>query len=101
MVVRRSAMAIYTRRVQAVLSDEQYAALTDLSDDTGKPVSALVREAVEQVYFTEAARARRQAALRTILSLAAPAPDWEQMEAEITRGAMGGASHSAKSGSVA
>ena len=83
-------MAVYTRRVQAVLSDEQFAALTDLSGDTGKPVSVLVREAVEQVYFAESARARRQAALRSILSLDAPAPDWEQMEAEITSGAAPG-----------
>ena len=79
-------MAVYTRRVQAVLSDDQFAALTNLADHTGKPVSVLVREAVERVYFAEAAQERRQAALRSILSLGAPAPEWEQMEAEITRG---------------
>lgn len=81
-------MSVYTRRVQALLSDAQFAALTNLSGDTGKPVSVLVREAVEQVYFAEPARTRCHDALRSILSLDAPAPDWEQMEAEIARGAM-------------
>jgi len=84
-------MAVYTRRVQAVLSEEQFAALADLAEDTGKPVSVLVREAVERTYFAEAARARGRAALRAIVSLGAPTAEWAQMEDEITRGGTEGA----------
>jgi hypothetical protein len=79
-------MATFTRRVQTVLSDQQYAALQDLAERRGEPLSVLVRAAVEQTYFAEAARTRRRAALDQLLSLQAPVTDWEQMEAEIARG---------------
>jgi predicted DNA-binding protein len=80
-------MAIYTQRVQAVLSEEQYEALSRLSEEQGKPLSVLIREAVEKVYLEEMDRARRRAALERLLSLEAPIADWEQMEEEIIRGA--------------
>ncbi len=80
-------MAEYTKRVQAVLSDEQYTMLNDLSEKLGKPVSRLIREAVEKVYIEEAAKERRRAALAKILALEpAPVSDWEQMEEEIIQG---------------
>lgn len=81
-------MATYTKRAQTVLSKEQYARLARLSLDTGKPLSLLIREAIEKVYFEEAQRERRQVALASLLSLDAPVADWEQMEDEITRGAL-------------
>jgi predicted DNA-binding protein len=79
-------MAEYTKRVQAVLTDDQYAALADLSARSGKPISLLIREAVEQVYLAKATEERRAAALSRLLSLDAPVADWEQMEDEITQG---------------
>lgn len=81
-------MATYTRRVQAVLSEEQYETLSRLSKERGKPLSALIREAVEQVYLEQADRERRRAALQRLLSLKAPVADWEEMEEEIVRGAV-------------
>jgi hypothetical protein len=81
-------MAVYTKRVQAVLTAEQYAALSQLSAELGKPISLLIREAIEKVYFKEAQGKRRQAALASLLSLQAPVADWEQMEEEIIRGAL-------------
>ncbi len=80
-------MAIYTKRVQSVLTKEQYETLVELSQNTGKPLSVLVREAVEKVYFERKARDRRQAALNRLLSLQAPVSDWSEMEEEIAAGA--------------
>lgn len=70
-----------------MLTDEQYAALSQLSLDTGVPVSLLVRDAIERTYFEQAQRTRRRAALQRLLALDAPVADWDQMEAEIERGA--------------
>ncbi|MBI2320847.1 MAG: hypothetical protein HYU88_01800 [Chloroflexi bacterium] len=80
-------MATYTKRIQTVLTAEQYQALTELADKQGRPLSLLVREAIEKVYFEQAALERRQAALARLLALQAPVSDWEQMEEEIVRGA--------------
>ncbi len=78
-------MSIHTKRVQAVLTEEQYRGLSELSEQRHKPVSVLIRDAVEQVYFAEAQLERRRAALAHLLSLNAPVADWEQMEEEIIR----------------
>ena len=80
-------MAVYTRRVQAVLSKDQYETLYRIAEEEHKPVSVLIREAVEKVYLEQADRTRRRAALQRLLSLGAPTADWEQMEDEIIRGA--------------
>lgn len=81
-------MGRYTKRIQAVLTEEQYEMLSELSDQTGKPVSQLVREAVERIYLEKASEERRQAALDNLLSLNAPVADWEEMEDEIIRGSL-------------
>lgn len=80
-------MAVYTRRIQAVLTEEQYQALSRLAEEMEKPLSVLIREAVEKVYLDQAEQERRRAALRRLLSLEAPVADWDQMEEEIIRGA--------------
>jgi predicted DNA-binding protein len=82
-------MGEYTQRVQTVLTDKQYAELTRLSADLAKPVSVLIREAVEIVYLDSIEKKRRLEALEELLSLEAPVADWEQMEAEIINGAIG------------
>ena len=79
-------MAVYTRRVQSVLTQEQYEALLELSQSTGKPLSELIREAVEKTYLEQQDRNRRQAALERLLSLEAPVSDWPDMEKEIIQG---------------
>lgn len=78
-------MAIYTERVQAVLTKEQHELLRQLAQARKASVSVLVRQAVEQVYLHPAEAERRQAALRNFLSLNLPVADWEQMEEEIIR----------------
>jgi predicted DNA-binding protein len=81
-------MPTYTCRAQTVLTEEQYSLLQSLSEESGKPVSVLIREAIEQVYLQEAVRQRRQAAVERLLALKAPVADWEQVEEEIVRGAL-------------
>lgn len=81
-------MAEYTQRVQTVLTDKQFAELTRLSAESAKPVSVLIREAVELVYLDSIEKQRRLEALADLLSLEAPVADWEQMEAEIINGAI-------------
>ena len=81
-------MAVYSQRVQTMLTPEQYGVLTQLSTQEQKPVSVLVRDAIEKVYFAEAERLRRQSALQRLLALDAPVADWSQMEDEIAQGAI-------------
>ncbi len=79
-------MAVYLQRVQTMLTPKQYGILVQLATQEQKPVSMLVREAIEKVYFAEAERQRRQRALRQLLAVAAPVADWPQMEDEISQG---------------
>lgn len=81
-------MALYTQRVQTVLTEEQFAKLEQVVEETHKPMSVLIREAIEAVYFTPQRRQQRLAALENLLSLYAPVSDWAEMEEEIIRGAM-------------
>ena len=81
-------MAIYTKRIQTMLTEEQNEKLSRLAEEQGKPVSVLVREAIENTYFVQAEREARRAALNNLISLEAPVADWEQMEDEIIRGGL-------------
>jgi len=78
------------KRVQTVLSAEQYELLLQVAKKKQKTVSALVREAVETECLDEELRVTRKHALEDLLSLDAPVSDWEKMETEIERGATGG-----------
>src|SRR3990172_5871480 len=78
--VRRRTMALYTHRVQAVLTEAQFQELTKVAEAAGRPVSVMIREAVETTYLRDVAERRRRAALEQLLSLDAPVSDWGQME---------------------
>ena len=82
-------MATYTRRVQAVLSEEQYEELTRIAQERDQPLSVLIREAVEAAYLADRGTPQRRDALKRMISLDAPVADWEQMEDEIIRGVGG------------
>ena len=81
-------MSMYTNRVQSVLTESQYMGMQELSQKLHKPVSVLIREAIEQIYFQPLLQKQREDALEQLLSLNAPVADWEQMEAEIIQGAI-------------
>ena len=68
------------------MTEKQYDTISRLSEEMGKPLSVLIREAVEKVYIEQAEQERRRAALQRLLSLEAPTADWEHMEEEIIRG---------------
>jgi len=81
-------MANYTERVQTVLTKEQYERLIELAEREQKPLSVMIREAVEERYFVKIDQQKRQEALANLLALDAPVADWPQMEAEIEQGAL-------------
>jgi hypothetical protein len=81
-------MSLYTKRVQTVLTEEQFELLSQVAEQEQKPLSVMIREAVEQVYFEEVARKRRRKALERLLKLNAPIDDWPVMEAKIEKGAI-------------
>lgn len=82
-------MATYTRRVQAVLSEEQYEELTRIAEERGEPLSVLIRQAVEAAYLADRGTPQRRDTLKRLISLDAPVADWEQMEDEIIQGVGG------------
>jgi len=81
-------MGIYTRRVQAVLTEEQYKLLQHLAREKGKSLSALIREAIELEYFQKSLLKQRRQALKQLLSMGATVSDWRKMESEITQGVL-------------
>lgn len=83
-------MSTYVKRVQTVLTEAEFQELVKLSEAKGKPISQLIREAVEDTYFKRIIAERRQAALESLLALDAPVSDWPQIEQEIIRGATEG-----------
>jgi hypothetical protein len=79
-------VTLYTRRMQTMLTEQQYEAMLRLSESSGKPVSVLIREAVESTYFEQSQREQRMEALERLVAMNAPVADWKQMEAEIVKG---------------
>jgi len=72
-----------------VLTERQHDLLLKLAEQEGKPVSAMVREAVEIQYLKGELRKQRRQALQDLFSLEAPVGAWENMEKEIIDGALG------------
>lgn len=83
-------MGTYTKRVQTTLTPKQYELLTGIAERSRKPLSILIRAAIELTYFTQIDRHQRETVLRKLLTLDAPVSDWEEMEGEIERGALNG-----------
>lgn len=78
-------MATLTRRVQVLLSAQQYERLEALAQARGTSVGALIRQAVEKLYLKSDETERLQAA-RRLAALQLPVAGWEQMERESMRG---------------
>ena len=79
-------MSIYTRRLQTVLTEDQFEALSKIAAEMEKPISVLIREAIEKTYLEPSRRDRRRAAAKRLISMNVPIGDWEQVEDEIARG---------------
>ncbi len=76
-----------TKRVQTVLTIEQYELLLQAAKQAGETVSALVRKAIETGPLAQELQRKRERAFEELLSLDAPVSAWEQMEKEIAEGA--------------
>lgn len=87
---KQKTASVRTKRVQTVLTKEQYELLLQVAKKEKKTVSALVRQAVEVECLEEELRTTRQHALKNLLSLDAPVSNWEKMEGEIVKGVIGG-----------
>lgn len=87
---KQKTTSVRTKRVQTILTTEQYELLLQVAKKKKKTVSALVRQAVEAECLEEELRATRQHALKNLLSLNAPVSDWEKMEGEIVKGVISG-----------
>ncbi len=83
-------MVRYARRVYCALTEGQYQALTQVARETRRPMSILIRDAIEAAYSPQTALERRRAALKRLLALNAPTADWSETEQEIVRGATEG-----------
>ena len=78
--------AVYTERVQTMLTAEQFALLSDVAQEENKALSVLVREAIEATYLAAETRRLRRNALDQLLQLDAPVREWPDMEREILKG---------------
>ena len=76
-----------SNRLEIRLNNEQLMTLEEESRRRHKPISTLVRHALEQYYPPRRARvARRLKAVKALGSLNAAVSSWEQMEEEIVKG---------------
>ncbi len=73
----------YVRRVQTLFTPRQYQLLQEYAQEVKKPLSVVVREAVEQSLLEELEQQRKKAALEWLCSQELPVGDWEEMEREI------------------
>ncbi len=74
-------MSTYSKRVQVLLSPEQFSRLQAIARSEGESVGSLVRNAIEDVYLRRAEHERLDA-VRQLGAMSLPVSDWEQMERE-------------------
>ncbi len=79
---------MFSERTQVLLSPEQRRRLERQAAQERRSIGAVIRDAIE-AYTSPSGRTRRQAA-ESLTSIAAPVADWEEMKAEIIRGAVTG-----------
>ncbi len=78
-------MTVLTKRVQVLFPEQVWQNLVQQARVQNRSVGALIRDAVEQIYFADEAKVRKSARTRIIDEIAAmelPVADWEQMERE-------------------
>ena len=80
---------MFTERTQVLLSREQRRRLERRAAQERRSVGAVIRDAVDA--YTGTPSRTRQEAADSLLSLGAPVADWEEMKADILRGATAGA----------
>ncbi|MCX6044358.1 MAG: hypothetical protein NT075_04545 [Chloroflexi bacterium] len=78
-------MTTLTKRVQVLFPEPLWQNLLYQAQLRNRSVGALIREAVEQVYFVdETQKTARSRIIDEIAAMELPVADWEQMEREST-----------------
>lgn len=80
-------MCMLSERTQVLLTPAQRRRLERLAEERHLSMGALIREAID-AYTVPASRSKSEAA-DLLYSLEAPVGDWDEMKAEIVRGATG------------
>ena len=73
----------YVRRVQTMLTEQQYELIQEYAQEMQKSVSALIREAVEDALIVDLEQHRKKKALAWMARQNLPVDDWEVMERQI------------------
>jgi predicted transcriptional regulator len=77
-------MQTYTKRLQILLPPVLWERLQVLARERRVSAATLIRDAVEQVYFSERPAISPLEAVQQLAAMNLPVADWEQMEAEST-----------------
>lgn len=80
-------MPKYVKKIQMLVTDDQYRGLEEIAAQQKKKLGTLVREAVVEYHLKNAKQRRIAEAVDRLLSLPeVPAPDnWEDFEKELAR----------------
>lgn len=78
-------MPKYNKKIQVLLTDDQFCDLVEIAEQHKKKLGVLVREAIEEYYLKEVNRLRISKAVDQFLALPeVQAPeDWERFEKEL------------------
>jgi len=80
-------MHMHSERTQVLLTPVQRERLARIAAREHRSMGAVIRDAID-AYIAPRPSSRGEA-LRALLAMNAPVADWEQMKAEIERGALG------------
>ncbi len=80
-------MAKYSKKIQVLLTENQYKDLEEISSRRKKKLGFLVREAIEEYHLKKKKKREIAEAVDRLLSLPpVPAPEsWEEFEKELAR----------------
>ncbi len=80
-------MLKFSKKVQVLLTEDQYKAMEEISSKRKKKVSFLVREAIEEYHLKAKKKKKIAEAVDRLLSLPpVPVPEsWEEFEKELAR----------------
>jgi len=73
----------YVKRVQMMLTEQQYELLQEYAQEIDKPLSVVIRETVEHSLIIDLEQRRKQKALERLCSGDTPVSDWPEMERQI------------------
>lgn len=73
----------YVKRVQTMLTEQQYELLHEYAQKVDKPLGVVIRETVEHSLIIDLEQRRKQKALEWLFSQELPVDDWEVMERQI------------------